>query len=653
LLESGTEKLDLILDAVLTVKEIQVITINNIGLRLDHAQYEAMDPRIIVVHSSDNPLEFELPTLRFMHEFSLNSPNTKILYVHTKGISYPKGDSRYEPGLDWINYMLYFLCEKSENCLRLLDTHEVAGCNFSESPKPHFSGNFWWATAKYLKTLDTRLLTDKMSAEWWLHSGKPQKDVLWNSGKNHFLERYPRELYFTEFKSLDTCLSFITKDKNGIEIGGPSRHIAGTIYKNANLMDNVIFSSDTIWSKHASREYKYYDKKVGHVFINDAVNISDVSNNSYDFVFSSHSLEHIANPIKALKEWLRILRDDGHIILILPDKNTCFDHKREYSKISTLISQYEKNVGEDDLSTLPEILEKHDLSKDPPAGNLEQFKKRSLDNYNNRCLHHYVYNEQLLNEITTYLKCKFIYTKNENGNIWYVMKKQANRSFNECELSSTRGNMSTLIIISSKYPNPHLFSCIENLYKIQIKDDINYKICVIDSDSDNTTHYDNVKKHFPEVEIHFIKNKNYQYGAYKYAYKLYPTYNYYWCIQDTIIITKYIDTSIVNDKNIYSCFSFSGFYSHMSIKELGIKLLKDCNLDYSNIIDTYFNLATFNTFIITNNIIKDIFSTIKNAPVDKNEESVYERIYGIFFIRKHINTQDLTPYIHKIYGGRF
>lgn len=196
LASSGTEKLDLILEAVLKVKGLEVITINNIGLRLDHAHYEAMDPRIIVVHCSDNPLEFELPTLRLMHEFSLNSPNTKILYVHTKGISYPKGDSRYEPGLDWINYMLHFLCEKSETCLKLLDTHDVVGCNFSENPKPHFSGNFWWTTAKYLKTLATELLTDKMSAEWWLLSNpKVNKMSLWQSGKNHFHEAYPEKEY--------------------------------------------------------------------------------------------------------------------------------------------------------------------------------------------------------------------------------------------------------------------------------------------------------------------------------------------------------------------------------------------------------------------------------------------------------------------------
>jgi len=183
LLESGTEELDLILNSVLKMKQLEIITINNIGLRLDHAKYETMDPRIIVVHCSDNPLEFELPTLHLIHEFSLNSPNTKALYVHTKGISYPKDDSRYESGLECNNYILHFLCEKSEDCLKLLDSHDVVGCNFSETPKPHFSGNFWWTTTKYLKSLDTALLTDKMSAEWWLHSGQvaPVKATFWNS----------------------------------------------------------------------------------------------------------------------------------------------------------------------------------------------------------------------------------------------------------------------------------------------------------------------------------------------------------------------------------------------------------------------------------------------------------------------------------------
>lgn len=206
LLESGTEKLDLILESVLKVNELEVITINNIGLRLD-SKYQAMDPRIIVVHCSDNPLEFELPTLRLMHEFSLNSPNTKVLYVHSKGISYSKQDYRYQPVLDWINYMLHFLCEKSEHCLKLLDAHDAIGCDMLNRPCLHFSGNFWWANTKHIKTLDTGMLKGKMDAEWWVLSNNPNSHCLFNSNKDHFINRYPPEQYISQ---INTDIEYIS-----------------------------------------------------------------------------------------------------------------------------------------------------------------------------------------------------------------------------------------------------------------------------------------------------------------------------------------------------------------------------------------------------------------------------------------------------------
>ena len=43
---------------------------------------------------------------------------------------------------------------------------------------------------------------------------------------------------------------------------------------------------------------------------------------------------------------------------------------------------------------------------------------------------------------------------------------------------------------------------------------------------------------FPNVEIFFIKNKNYEYGAWKYALSIYPNYDIYFCIQDSIIVKK-------------------------------------------------------------------------------------------------------------------
>ena len=38
-----------------------------------------------------------------------------------------------------------------------------------------------------------------------------------------------------------------------------------------------------------------------------------------DVVISRHSLEHLIDPVKALREWYRILKPFGRIILVLPD----------------------------------------------------------------------------------------------------------------------------------------------------------------------------------------------------------------------------------------------------------------------------------------------------------------------------------------------
>lgn len=221
--------------------------------------------------------------------------------------------------------------------------------------------------------------------------------------------------------NLDNLLKEITSNKLGLEIGGPSC-TGRTIYENAKLLDNVIFSNNTVWSSHTA-EYKYTNGKVGKVIINDATDISGVGTASYEFVFASHTLEHIANPIKALYEWIRVTEKDGHIILILPEKTQCFDHNRSITSFATLLKQYENQVDEHDLSTLPEILRLHDLSMDSPAGNFEQFTRRSLNNYDNRCLHHYVYSPDLLMEICNYVNCEFVYTHTDGLNIWFIMKK--------------------------------------------------------------------------------------------------------------------------------------------------------------------------------------------------------------------------------------
>ena len=89
----------------------------------------------------------------------------------------------------------------------------------------------------------------------------------------------------------------------------------------------------------------------------------------------------------------------GALILVLPYYKNTFDHRREPTSVDHMFSDYEQNIGEDDLTHLPEILEKHDLSKDPGAKDIENFRIRSLNNIENRCLHHHVFDEHNSREL--------------------------------------------------------------------------------------------------------------------------------------------------------------------------------------------------------------------------------------------------------------
>ena len=205
----------------------------------------------------------------------------------------------------------------------------------------------------------------------------------------------------------------LVKGKAGIEIGGPSEVFAKThrylpIYPCIDKLDNCDFSSNTTWAQHSETFHFDARKSPGKNIFADGSDLGVVPDQSYDLLLSSHNLEHFANPVKALKEWQRITVPEGLFILVLPDYRYTFDHLRQPTAVSHMLADYERNTPESDLSHLPEILEKHDLSFDLQAGTWEEFRKRSLANFENRCLHHHVFDEQNLDELLTVLGMKVL-----------------------------------------------------------------------------------------------------------------------------------------------------------------------------------------------------------------------------------------------------
>jgi len=194
--------------------------------------------------------------------------------------------------------------------------------------------------------------------------------------------------------------------KSGIEIGGPSQAFSRRgvfpVYPLVGRLDNCNFGASTVWEGRLQEGKTFlFDpaKPAGQQYLAETTALGELPSGAYDFVLSSHMLEHTANPILALQEWKRLLADGGTLVLLLPDKRHTFDHRRPVTTLAHLIDDFNAGMGEDDLTHLPEILALHDLERDPDAGDVMAFKARSMLNVENRCLHHHVFDVRLAQEL--------------------------------------------------------------------------------------------------------------------------------------------------------------------------------------------------------------------------------------------------------------
>ena len=65
----------------------------------------------------------------------------------------------------------------------------------------------------------------------------------------------------------------------------------------------------------------------------DATTMDAYPANHFDYVYASHILEHLDNPITAIQNWIRICKVGGHVIISLP-------HRDLYERKKTLPSKW-------------------------------------------------------------------------------------------------------------------------------------------------------------------------------------------------------------------------------------------------------------------------------------------------------------------------
>jgi hypothetical protein len=130
--------------------------------------------------------------------------NTKILYVHTKGVTTPRNQSI----MDWRNYMVYFNIIKYKDAINILNEYDTSGVDLVDEPTTHYSGNFWWANSSFIKKLPPIeeisnqnakvILTLRHNAEFWIGMVDGKRNSMHNSNINVYerhLHNYPKSNY--------------------------------------------------------------------------------------------------------------------------------------------------------------------------------------------------------------------------------------------------------------------------------------------------------------------------------------------------------------------------------------------------------------------------------------------------------------------------
>jgi hypothetical protein len=152
------------------------------------------------VRNECEPETFEFPTIDLLCEFAAKH-DAYILYLHTKGVTQPKRSID-----DWRACLLHWTVHRWRDCVGKLDAgYDTVGINEMADPIRHYQGNFWWSTAKHIRTLGpvrevefvptVSNQSERHKAEFWLLGKEAKAYQPYHHRINPYITRNPKPNY--------------------------------------------------------------------------------------------------------------------------------------------------------------------------------------------------------------------------------------------------------------------------------------------------------------------------------------------------------------------------------------------------------------------------------------------------------------------------
>lgn len=142
-------------------------------------------------------------------------------------------------------------------------------------------------------------------------------------------ENTPKYIKFQESQ----LAHYLLDNLRGIEIGGSAHNPFGLNTLNIDYTDDY------------STGFKNGEVEMCGEFLEvDIVAPGDdlpFKNNIWDFVISSHVIEHFYDPVKTVEEWLRVVKPGGFVFIIAPHKERTFDRDRPRTTLAEIVDRHE------------------------------------------------------------------------------------------------------------------------------------------------------------------------------------------------------------------------------------------------------------------------------------------------------------------------